>query len=151
MSTEDIIQEVRNREIKSKNIMIFGVEETGHDEETVKEIMQEIDVNNANYVKVFRVGNVSGKRPLKVIFPNKNIVGKILKNKHKLKNNGRSVTVDTDITVRELKLVKSVFLELKQRTETGEQNLKIKYIKGVPQIVTKNEYMELFIQTYKDY
>ncbi|KAK9718547.1 hypothetical protein QE152_g23132 [Popillia japonica] len=118
-----------------------------------------------NYITyVMRLGNkVQNKaRPLRVVFNNPYVVKDIIRLKHKLKSNEQYKNIflkkDKDIIRLKHKLksneqYKNIFLkkdetayqremfkkcqeEVDQRKMAGESNLSIRYVKGIPKIIT---------------
>lgn len=96
----------------------------------------------------FRLGkydvNRSRPRPIKIHFKDEQQAKKILQtvrtktaqiqNDRQLKNVGVSI----DRTPLQLSYLQSVKNDLRQRINNGEDNIRIKFIQGVPQIVKSN-------------
>lgn len=62
-----------------------------------------------------------------------------MKNKYKLKSsNGNNIYVSTDLTNSQRQEYGRAKEELSTRISQGENNLAIKYIKGIPKVVSKN-------------
>lgn len=141
---EVICNEIRERENKASNIIIYNIDECQdkkieerirYDNQKVSEVMMKIGVNDM-FSKVIRLGkNETGKcRPIKVVFNEKSSVHKVLKNKYKLKNESKLI-IATDQTTMQKLFYKKVEEEFKSRKQLGENNLRIKFIKNVPKII----------------
>ena len=112
-----------------------------HDNNLVKQIINEDLGINANIKKVIRIGkvingNISKCRPLKVICKDSEDALDILRNRSKCKNN---VKINNDLTLMQREKLKRVKTELIERKSNGEMNLTLKYIRGVPTITTANK------------
>lgn len=144
-----IIEELCEREKRATNILLFGVPESENqntetrnqeEQNKVTRLLEKINQNATTEIKLFRLGKPeAGKiRPIKIIFPEKQIAKEILKHKKKLDNNG--IYIKGDLTIMQRKFLKDVVAELKSRTDNGEQNLKIIYHNSIPKIVKTKEY-----------
>lgn len=151
LSFENFYDEIKDRERRSSNIMVYNVEESSdqdvsatinHDKSQVSKIFHIMNINEDHISKVIRIGQVKkdSKRPIKIILKERNQVSLILRNKHKLKGKMNCV-IDTDKTNLERSVCKKVHVEFKKRLEDGENNIKIRYIKGMPKILdmSKND------------
>lgn len=147
---EDIVSEAAERIKRSGNVLIRGIPETastgGHpsNDDTAK-VMQLIEaVQGPDHVvppiSVKRVGKSIGGKPRTLIatFNCPEDARKILRNKKRLANieSFKNTFISDDMTPRQLKHLQDMRLQLKQRIESGEGNITIKYIKGVPRIVS---------------
>ena len=83
-----------------------------------------------------RIGKVQTNftRPLKLTLKSASHVKWILKNREKIMPSG--VACASDKTLRQQEYYKSLKDQLDARQKDGEKDLKIKYVKGVPRIVT---------------
>lgn len=151
LESEKIIQEITDRDRRKTNIMIFGSRETkcnnykeqiDVDITLVSDICTEMNITNT-VSKVFRLGKfdsskASNTRPMKVVFSSESTVLELLRNISKLKNNPKfsSLSISRDRTPMQAEIHKQAKLELQNRLKAGESNLKIKYNKGIPSVVS---------------
>jgi hypothetical protein len=92
-------------------------------------------------INTVRFGNNKNKpRPLKVILPDINSVGQILKAKSGLRNVDalKHLNIDTDKTKLQQQQYKIILNELSERKIRGEYNIRIGYSRGQPKIFPKN-------------
>lgn len=152
METEEIIQEVRERERRKCNVVVHGVEDARcnskeeqliSDRATIREVFNVIGFESGDNIKHYRLGKydatkVDLKRPIKICLSSESDVYKLLKRCRNLKESGRfsRVYISRDQTPFQSKLYKAVKLELHDRLSKGESNIKIKFKNGAPQIVT---------------
>lgn len=141
LSFENFYNEIKDRERRSTNIMVYNVEESSHQDVSatinqVSKIFHIMNINEDHISKVIRIGQVKkdSKRPIKIILKERNQVSLVLRNKHKLKGKINCV-IDTDKTNLERSVYKKVHVKFKKRLEDGENNIKIRYIKGIPKIL----------------
>jgi hypothetical protein len=89
--------------------------------------------------KIIRIGkpNSPNTRPLKVSLSNDLIAKEVLRNKNKLINSDlpRSISISDDKTPKQLEYLKNLRTELQLRRDNGEDNITIKYVKGIPSII----------------
>lgn len=147
---ESVIQEIADRDRRKNNIIIFGSLESEDgdaagqhnlDTSLAHEICSSVQLD-AQVFKVSRLGKfdptaVNRKRPLRVSFSSDTCVKTILRNISKLRSNPKfsSVSIFQDRTPLQLQIYKDAKTELNNRLLAGETNLKIKYNKGIPNIV----------------
>lgn len=146
--TNAIMEEVLERERRANNVILVGVKECDsdnggdrktHDENSVKKILLEMD-RDGNYsskvMTVLRLGRrEDGKtRPLKVVLASRQDAILVLKNKSKA---NRLVRIYDDKTPKQREELQQLRDTLKARTELGETNLTIRYVRGVPKIVNQ--------------
>jgi archaellum component FlaC len=147
-----VVEEINQRALRAKNIMVFGLVESkrgnvqdriADDREKLQTIASAVDpsIDVSNF-KIFRVGKGSrnNPRPLKVVVGSEDQVGLITKKATRDLLSGlgaafSSVTVGRDRTKNEISLLNNLRAELARRTEAGEVNLTIKYINGNPKII----------------
>lgn len=154
-STEQIVSELSDRSRRSKNIMLYDLNESldgnvetrkRHDSNLVQKLLANyLSGANLDGIKILRVGKkIPNKtRPLKVIMDSEASVGKFLSNfspesAKQIDNCFSKVRVSRDRTPREMEFFKSLKLELERRISQGEKDLTIKYKNNVPCIV-KNQ------------
>lgn len=152
VANEELFQEYRDREQRRSNIIIFGQPEPTsddiHDADSVNSILCSLCSNFdvSNIIEVLRIGNIQNQnsnnavirpRPLKVRFKNTTSPVEVFKQCNKLKNNAqlRHLTITSDKTAKQMQLYKSVKEQFAQRKNSGETNIKIGHVKGVPTIV----------------
>ncbi|KOB66566.1 putative tick transposon [Operophtera brumata] len=122
-ANESIINEMQERERRSKNIIVVGLPELTNGDDCVrnteeinlvKKILKDALSINAKVAKVMRLGKfITGKvRPMKVILESPQVVKEILKNKNKLPEN---VRVYNDQTPTEKNVLKELSQELVRR------------------------------------
>lgn len=152
---EEVIQEISERNSRKKNIILYGVPEniSGNRDEKVIHDQQQI-TNVLNHLlpeaefestpKPMRLGkldvNKSTPRPIKITLPSESIAHELIHKAHRLKtfNDIPNVKVSLDKTPRQQEHYRNLKKELERRITAGENNLRIKYIRGSPQIVPVN-------------
>lgn len=143
-SYEEMIVECQERITKRNNIIIFNIPEPSsknsnerleYDKNEVSKIINTIADKCCQPLKIFRIGkyNPQKPRPLKVCFENAEVALQILRNK----NNQTEFKIYSDQTYKQRKHLTQLKEELLKRQQAGEQNLVIKYIKGIPKIITQ--------------
>lgn len=141
---EELLSEMRNRINREKNIIIFGLPESGNgsDVTAVNEILHEAsNNNNIMACSIRRLGhdsNVNGKfRPVKVVLESSKIARILLKHKYRLKDSAKfkNCVIRDDKTPQQTKYLRLVREELDEKIKNGHDNLTIKYIQGVPTII----------------
>lgn len=141
---EDIVSEIQERYIRDKNIILTGLpepqtsdldERRDFDKNRVSKVLKAIYKDCPDPIKISRIGkyNSEKSRPLKVCFGSHETAKVILRNKNQ--ENCGSVKIYSDQTKHQQAYMKDLKKQLQQRTDNGESNLTIKYIKGTPQIV----------------
>lgn len=148
---EQIVMEVSDRAKRRRNVIIFGIPEPAqnttsseriskdHDEvaAVLEVITPELDVAGIKPVRLGRF--TTGKnRPLKIQLDTEEQVIGVIKNSTRLRNTkfDKKVSVSFDRTSRQQAFYKKVKSELVERQNSGESNLKIKHINGIPKIVS---------------
>lgn len=153
---EEIVVEATERVNRSRNIILTGVPEPqgSTEERTVKDsatVMEIINValnkndSSVKPVRVIRLGRSSNiNRPLKVIFDNNFVSKEILRMKNNLAGTPfKHVTIKDDKTPQQIEYLNGLRAELKERIDSGETHLTIKYVKGIPtitNIASKNQH-----------
>lgn len=143
---ENLILELKDRCDREKNIVIVGISETNdknwksrqhHDNQEVMKLITMLFEDCPNPIKSQRLGKyVQNKnRPVKVYFENSETPKYLLKNRSKLPEN---MQIFSDQTPKQKQYLESLKAELIMRTQDGEKNLTIKYVKGTPTIVAVN-------------
>jgi hypothetical protein len=143
---EEVTSEAVERMIRSKNVIIYGVPESSgtteqrqtKDATEIRKIISAI-TPEAIPQKIIRIGkpNSPNTRPLKVSLSNDLIAKEVLRNKNKLINSdlSRSISISDDKTPKQLEYLKNLRTELQLRRDNGEDNITIKYMKGIPSII----------------
>ncbi|KAL0880344.1 hypothetical protein ABMA27_002789 [Loxostege sticticalis] len=129
---EDIVNEVNERNVRSKNIVIVGIPEP--------DVATDRHTYNKNEVlKITKTIYADCPEPLKIIlcFSSEEPVKAILRNKSSAKFD--PIKIFSDQTPYQRMHMQNLKEELVRRTANGETNLKIKYIKGTPKIITATE------------
>ena len=147
-NSESLLVECQERAERSKNLVVTGIPEENltsllarqdADKTKLSKITRTIYPNCPEPIKVFRLGKYDSKktRPLKLCFSSQDTVKTILRNKDIVKVDG--VRIYSDQTPQQQKFISNLRNELKKRQVSGEENLKIKYVKGIPKIVNQEE------------
>jgi hypothetical protein len=143
---EEVTSEAVERMIRAKNVIIYGVPESSgtaeqgqtKDAAEIRKIISAI-TPEAIPQKIIRIGkpNSSNTRLLKVSLSNDLIAKEVLRNKNKLINSDlpRSISISDDKTPKQLEYLKNLRTELQLRRDNGEDNITIKYVKGIPSII----------------
>lgn len=144
-NTDNIIREIDERTSRSRNLVVYGVEESAsvviaervtHDAHKMAEIMTKLDLNPGDFkVKVIRLGRNAGRagpRPIKM-FATAELVARCLKQRHLLE--GTNVRLSADFTALQREKYKQARHELQDRREAGEDDIAIKNINGEYRVV----------------
>lgn len=141
----DMLAEITDQTLRKKNIILTGItepqspdyrERQKQDKDEVLRITKAITKDCPEPIKVVRIGKYepNTKRAVKVCFESEQTVKVILRNRIKLKDD--AIAIFPDQTPLQQARFKNLKEQLKHRTENGETNLRIKYIKGIPRIVS---------------
>lgn len=141
---EPTLLEIRERERRASNILIFGAKESEANTEgpesdlkmaiavikSVKDSTGEIDI------KVNRLGKrADGKvRPLRVTFSTPTEAKQVLRAKNTMKRDD-GIYIKADQTPMQRTYLRELLGELEDRKSKGETNLKIRYVNNVPRLV----------------
>ena len=151
--TEKITQEVFERTRRSTNLIIFGSKEEvagsrksqiDADAALVGELLDRLGVQRSAAVPVrlgrFDATRVELCRPIKIKLGSEECVSAAVSNARKLKSCERwnKISISRDRTPMQINYYKTVRDELNNRVSAGEANIKIKYVAGVPTIVSEN-------------
>lgn len=139
VTEEEIMGELQDRERRSKNIMIYNLEESSSNENidqdivNVKCTIQSVRKINVDNIKIMRLGvkRQGTTRPLKVILNSKEDALDIIKNKFKCRN---PIKIDHDRTPKQRKHLQDLKEQLKSLHESGLRDKTIRYINGIPKI-----------------
>lgn len=151
VNTEEIVQEVIERDRRKANVVVFGISETVNlskagqrsaDTEILRNIFRSIDFLTGD-LEPLRLGKydpskISSKRPIKLSLSSESDVVTLLKKSKSLIKSGEfsGVFISRDRTPFQQKLHGSVRDELRDRKSKGETNIRIKYSNGIPRIVS---------------
>lgn len=141
---EDIISEMKERSLREKNLIISGIPESNatdrverleYDTNEVIKIIKNVDVNTPYPTHCMRLGKYQPNkaRPIKVIFALSETAKNMLKKRSN--NTIEKIKIYSDNTIQQQKYLNLIKEELNQRKNKGENNITIKYIRGVPKIV----------------
>lgn len=144
MTYDDMMTEFRERNIREKNIVLTGIPEPqltspekrrASDKNEVMKIIQTISKDSRDPIYITRLGKYSTNknRPIKACFASQEEAKFILRNKSTVTS--ETVKIFSDQTPSQQMYLKNLRSELQQRIENGEDNLIIKYVKGVPKII----------------
>ncbi|KAK9694481.1 hypothetical protein QE152_g33503 [Popillia japonica] len=142
-----IVGEAKDRVQRDNNVIVYGFDVEGPTDRTeaanlIRALAEGSDCSE-NIVHVIRLGmpNSSKSRPLRIVFNNPYTVANVLKLKKKLKSHSRyrNVYIRSDQTLLQRNLYKECRNKLDERKSNGEKHLRIKYIRGAPEIVTVNQ------------
>ncbi|CAG9821972.1 unnamed protein product [Phaedon cochleariae] len=119
--SEALYMEVQDRAHRSKNIIIYDVQESQSEEYSVRisfdkqqcqKVLDSLNVQTEEF-KVIRLGRPSNKpRPLKVFFLYNNIALACLKNKRKLLSQQSPIRLSADLTPAQREYVEKLYQEL---------------------------------------
>lgn len=143
LNNYEIVQEIQERQNRASNIIIYNINESGtknkqeqvrEDTDTITNILDNIS-KDVTVKKTFRLGkfSVDKNRPIKVILSNPEQAMIILKNKNKLAIPG--IYIYNDQTKMQRNYYLSIKEKLKERTERGETDIRIKYVNNIPTII----------------
>lgn len=144
---QNLILELKDRCDRERNIVIVGIPEINekiyrsrqsHDGEESMKVLKALYENCPKPMKTLRLGkyNPDKNRPIKLCFENNEIPKRILRNKTKLPKN---IQIYADQTPTQQQFLRSLKEEINKRTDGGERDLIIKYIKGVPRIIINTD------------
>lgn len=142
---EEIVNELNERNLRCKNIIISGIAEPistdpkhrrEKDKSECLSIIRNIYPDCPEPHKIIRLGKykLDKNRQLKVCFHTQETALHILKNKELIRHN--NIKIFSDQTPQQQAHMKVLRNELENRTSNGEEHLNIKYVRGVPKIVT---------------
>lgn len=138
MVMEDIIEELADREARANNLIFYNLEEPNQDQKNidlVRDIVRKIQPGTEGSVKCLRLGKKRDGhlRPLRVSFTSRELTLSILRNKRRYSG---PVRIYQDQTPRQRMHLAELRESLKNMINAGEKNKTIRYVNGVPKIVT---------------
>ncbi|CAH2097520.1 unnamed protein product [Euphydryas editha] len=142
-SLESTLEEIKERELRSRNIIICGVSEQyaenieerkNADRNEVLRITRIAVSDCPEPVKIIRLGKFKStkNRPIKVIYQSQDTAISILRNSKNIKSD--TIMLFSDQTPLQQANMKALKEELKRRMSNGEKDITIKYVKGTPKI-----------------
>jgi hypothetical protein len=149
-SDEFVINEVNERNMRASNLIFYNIPEStsknvveriSHDKEEINKIINDTsDIKMP--IKVIRLGksyHSDKHRPINAIFSTAGDAFDILKNKKlllsRLPPTKTNIGISSDRTQFQREQMKQLRDQLATRNASGEQNLTIKFIKGLPTII----------------
>lgn len=143
-TSEVLIQELRERYERQKNVIIEGILEKNesdvkkrraNDIEEAMKVITSIHANCPKPLRALRLGKYipNKNRPLKICFNETDSPKIVLQNRASLPTH---IKIYADQTPAQKVHWQSIKEQLKQRTDNGEAGLTIKYIRGAPKIIT---------------
>lgn len=150
--SNEIFEEIYERESRKKNIIVFGKPEirqlsntqnSFQEEKTttldiIKSVCPNLDIK-VDDIQLYRLGrpNEVKPRPVKVIFSSNNIASTIISQAKHLKTSQQfsHISISSDKTPRQMEDYRRIKQQLNERIQAGESNIKIKHINGIPKIV----------------
>lgn len=141
---DELLAELADQHTRKKNIIIAGIQEPTSsnskerrdwDRSEIIQVINNAIENCPEPMKIMRIGkyNPDKTRPIKASFEKEETVKLILRNKNTLTN--PTIKVYSDQTPYQINKLKNLKDELALRISNGEENITIKYIKGMPKIV----------------
>ncbi|KAK5646506.1 hypothetical protein RI129_004970 [Pyrocoelia pectoralis] len=139
-NADEIITEVAERPRRSRNVIMYNLDDDDNDQDLVKakDVIKKISNVSTDDIKVFRLGkvrNATKPRPLKIIFMNSDDAINVLRNNPKLKKINQKLVVRSDLTKIQMDHINNLRRDLQERISRGENDITIKYVRGVPRIV----------------
>lgn len=145
---DEIFTEIVERNFRAKNIIVVGILEPqkdtatarqDHDKTEILRITRLLHNDCPQPTGIFRLGKYKSEktRAIKVCFSSEDTAKNILRNRNKIDK--EHIKIFSDQTPYQRKYLQNLKEELEQRTSNGESGLNIKYIKGIPKIVTLKE------------
>lgn len=142
---EKMLSEITDQSLRRKNLILTGIpepqstdfkERQKQDKDEILKIINSISKKCPEPIKIIRIGKYkpTENRAIKACFESEESVKVILRSRNKLKDD--AVSIFSDQTPFQQARFKNLKEELKRRTTNGEGNLRIKYVKGVPKIVS---------------
>lgn len=152
---EEIIEEINERNRRKCNLVISGIAEQSQEQSTaerfekdktiITDVLLKIQPDlNVDNIKPIRLGrfDVNNARPrlLKITLSDEQQVLNTIRKAKTIKNYNeyKHVSIFSDRTPRQINYYKDIKNQLTERINSGE-NCRIKYVNGVPKIVTLNQ------------
>lgn len=140
---EELMIELNERMMRGKNIVISGVPEAkstnanerkNEDKDAIVKIISTLSVDIPEPENIFRLGKYQPTkiRPIKVCYESQKTATNILRRRKNLTQD--NLKIYSDQTPQQQTYKKLVKEELERRIKNGENNIGIKYVKGIPKI-----------------
>lgn len=138
---DDTFTEMLERISRSKNLLIGEIAADVDVKEAVSEILSTLSVDGSSYeiLSVVRFSSKAADRPglVRVTFSDPSVVVKFLRNKAKLLGTPyERCYLLSDKTAKQRAHLKDLHLELSRLHAEGDSRAKIRYIRGIPKIVS---------------
>ncbi|KAK5644971.1 hypothetical protein RI129_006271 [Pyrocoelia pectoralis] len=139
--TEELINEITERQRRASNVIIFNVKESDDDTNVINEIVNTVGGIDTTKLRFFRLGKPTQNknRPVKILFNGELDAKNVLRNKPKILNKFRDYRIASDQTPSQRNYINELRRTLLSRQEKGETNITIKYIHGIPKIVSTDQ------------
>lgn len=144
---EGVASELLERQRRSRNLMIFGVPEIQGSTLTERKRSDQafitglfsflnVDPTVASVTRIGKLQAAGGHRPLRVTLQSEAELRGVFKNVERLRGAAdyRNVSLSYDRTPRQQIAYRNLKAQLRSRLDSGEQNLKIRYVNGMPKI-----------------
>lgn len=126
----DIFNEVKDRLSREKNILLFNVLDSEHENRDVPskvgiDLLNDLSLSNIKITRSKRLGNFNSKnRPILLELDSPSNVYEILKSKNKLRSTERwhQVSISEDKTTSQRAHMRQLRSELSKRRDQGENN-----------------------------
>lgn len=144
---ENIMRELQERATREKNVIVVGIPECKtmdsdegrtYDASEVYKVLSNMIQDCPKPSRVLRLGkpNPAKDRNIKVCFESAHTAKLLLRNKNTLQSD---IKLYSDQTPAQQSYMKELKNELERRITNGESDITIKYVKGVPKIVSSRE------------
>lgn len=140
---EDAVREAKERVQRENNVIAFGLSETPDDRSNACSLLNALSPGGdlpGNMVHVARLGKDTNRkpRPLRIAFNNPYSASDAFRLRNKLNSSPlyKNVFLRRDQTVHQMNLFKDCQSRVKQLRGSGVKNVRIKYTRGVPEVVT---------------
>ncbi|KAB0801859.1 hypothetical protein PPYR_04045 [Photinus pyralis] len=145
---EDVVYEINQRQIRKRNLIVYGVPENNiiqQDRQQINETLSKLDpaINDPQF-STHRLGRFdhtnTRPRPIKVVLEEEQFVRNYVLKSSQLRSMPlyKHISLSFDRTPRQINYYRKIKKQLDERIAAGESNLKIKYIREVPTIVSLN-------------
>lgn len=146
MDPETIINEMLERQNRASNVILFNVNEVNEansrariesEKKALKEIINNVENFGDEEFKFQRLGKFSQQktRPVKILFENKVVAIKFLKEKQKIIQKIPSIRIYADQTKKQREYFIQIKGKLEELKQAGHTNKTIRYINNIPTIV----------------
>ncbi|VVC43457.1 Hypothetical protein CINCED_3A019215 [Cinara cedri] len=145
---QKLIDELLDRQSRSNNVILFNLteEDNKDDSQKIKNVISSLNEKIEKFT-FFRLGKPKSdipekSRPVMILLSNQSDVFTILRSQTNMKSSTSwsNIRFSSDRITKEREEMANLSKTLQQRKENGEQDVIIKYIKGIPRTVktTKN-------------